>query len=132
MLQNSIVTQIITAVIILAVHGFGLYFFGKSVDEYHHIKRKRLQLASVSFFIVAALGFGYFLFTMISTIANNGTVSSVFIKNFVIAIIATEMILYKFDKLFNWGLQLGIIAASGGCIWFFAFVYKMYLCTYIL
>ena len=109
MLQNPTIIQLIVGIITLIIFYMGMYFWnlaeGKGTEKH--------RLFAIIFFIVTAVGLGYFFFNLITTTTyswGSGFLASV--KALLLIIIGVEIFLYSIDELEKGILQFTLIAIA--------------------
>lgn len=109
MLQSSTIIQLIAGISTLALFYMGMYFWnlaeGKGTEKH--------RLFAIIFFIVTAVGLGYFFFNLITTTPYSlgaGFLAS--IKALLLIIIGVEIFLYSIDELKKGILQSECVAIA--------------------
>lgn len=96
MLQSSTTVQFIVGIITLVIFYMGMYFWNLAEGK----GNEKHRLLSIIFFIVTAIGLGYFFFNLITTTPYTfGNGFWAFIKASIVIIIGVEIFLYSIDGL---------------------------------
>ena len=109
MLQSSTIIQLIAGISTLALFYMGMYFWNLAEGK----GNEKHRLFAIIFFIVTAIGLGYFFFNLITTTPfsfGNGFLA--FIKALIVIIIGIEIFLYSIDELKKGILQSECVAIA--------------------
>lgn len=121
MLENSTIIQIIVGISTLVLFYMGMYFWNLAEGK----GNEKHRLFAIIFFIVTAIGLGYFFFNLITTTPfsfGNGFLA--FIKALIVIIIGIEIFLYSIEELEE-GMTQFFFLAIGGVITLAIIVFGM-------